>query len=77
MPRFLTYEHSDNHFEPACMTEEAFNTPEGRALADWADAWVWQEAPDEATALAQHNDMHDKWAADQEAGRPEQHTYTA
>jgi len=77
MPRYCTYEHSDNHFEPACMTEAVFATPAGRAIVDDADAYVWQEAPDEATALAQHNDLHDKWAADQEAGRPEAYTYTA
>jgi len=77
MPRYCTYEHEDNLLEPACMTEETFGTPEGRDLIDKANAYVWQEAPDEATALNQHNDMHDKWTADQEAGRPEQHTYTA
>ena len=75
MTRYCTYENEGNGFEPACMTEEVFNTPEGRKIIEEAGAFIWQEAPDEATALAQHNDLHDRWSADQEAGRPELHTY--
>ena len=37
--------------------------------------WIWQFAKDKATAIAQHYDKHDKWAADMNAGREEQVTY--
>ena len=74
MQRFVTYEHRDNGFDPAVMSEEEFEAG-GRALVEEADAYIWQYAPDAETALAQHNDKHDEWSADMEAGREEKQTY--
>ena len=75
LARFVTYEHRDNDFEPAAMAEEQANTPEGAAILDEADAYVWQFAESLEQALEQHNDKHDEWSADMQAARLGKTTY--
>lgn len=72
--RFCTYEHKDNAYEPAVMSQAEFDAG-GRITVDEADAFVWHFAPDAEAALKQHNAKFDEWSADVEAGRPEKRTY--
>jgi hypothetical protein len=66
---FTTYTDED----PQVLTEsEFFDTPKNDT--DWCE-WVWQYAPDRATALSQHQTKMDEYQADVEAGRTEKRTY--
>lgn len=55
MPLFLTFTHPDNNFRRACMTKAVYDTHAGRLIAGEADEFVWQHAPDAATALERHD----------------------
>jgi len=48
---------------------------EGQSLPDDCYEYVWQYAKDGAEAVSQHEEKHDLWAADMDAGQPEKHTY--
>lgn len=71
MARYLTYTtYADE--DPQALSEAEF--AEQGTLDDWAE-YVWQEAPDKATAIAQHAAKMDAYEADHVAGRPIKHTY--
>lgn len=72
--RFVTYTTNENN-DPQALTEAEFRDPATKWIdLDLAD-WVWQFAPDKATAIAQHETKLDLWRADLDAGRPERETY--
>jgi hypothetical protein len=64
--RFCTYMNGSN---------EISFIEEGQSLPDDWDEFVWQYAKDGAEAVSQHEEKHDLWAADMDAGQPEKHTY--
>ena len=64
--RFCTYMNGSNEIS---FIEEGQSLP-----ADW-DEFVWQYAKDGAEAVSQHEEKHDLWAADMDAGLPEKQTY--
>lgn len=64
---FTTYEDED----PQAMTEAEYRAA---GETDWAE-WVWQEAPDKASAVMQHAAKMEAYEADCSAGRPAAHTY--
>ena len=64
--RFCTYMDGSN---------EISFIEEGQSLPDDWDEFVWQYAKDGAEAVSQHEEKHDLWAADMDAGQPEKHTY--
>ena len=66
MKRFCTYEGSNHKIS---FIEEGQSLPDG-----WHE-YIWQYAKDGAEAVSQHEDKHDLWAADMDAGLPEKHTY--
>ncbi len=74
MERFCTYEHPDNCYEPAAMTQAEFDAG-GHFIIETAGDYVWQWAPDAATAVLRHVAKHDEWAEDVASGRPEKTAY--
>ena len=72
MPRFITFTTYDNEDVRALSEAEFWET---EANDTDMDEYIWQEAPDAETAIAQHFAKHDEWNADVRAGRPEKHTY--
>lgn len=75
--RFVTYEHQDNNFEPAVLSEVEYYADETNSvgLLNDSEAFVWQYAESPDQALKQHMSKHDEWHDDQEAGRTEKQTY--
>lgn len=67
--RYLTTEPTNG--EIAVFTE-ADNYKE--AVAD-AHCWIWQYAETPEQAIAQHIAKHEEWERDQNAGKPQKHTY--
>lgn len=70
MPRFVTFITYDDE-DPQVMTEEEYRAT---SAPDWSE-WVWQFAPDKATALTQHFLKMDAFEADCAASRPIPATY--
>jgi len=62
----------DGPVEAATVTEFFALPAEDRD--NWEE-WVWQDVPDKATAIARHDEAHERWHADQMADRAEQDTY--
>jgi hypothetical protein len=67
--RFCTYTSNSNGVNGVSFIEEGQSLPD-----DWEE-FVWQYAKDGAEAVIQHEEKHDLWAADMDAGQPEKHTY--
>ena len=71
MTRFVTYLPDDSD-DVHCLSEAEFSavkkTPEFDSFG-W-DEWVWQEAPDKETAIANHFVKMDEWHAN-----PDKETY--
>mgnify|MGYP003988090159 CR=1 FL=1 len=63
---FCTYEGSNHKIS---FIEEGQSLPDG-----WHE-YIWQYAKDGAEAVSQHEEKHDLWAADMDAGLPEKQTY--
>lgn len=72
MARFITFTTYEDE-DPQVMTE-AEREAAGEAFPDWAE-YVWQNAPDRETAIAQHAEKMNAYEADNNAGRPIQDTY--
>ena len=66
--RFCTYIVDSNDGVISFMEE-------GQSLPDDWQEFVWQYAKDGAEAVSQHEEKHDLWAADMDAGLPEKQTY--
>ncbi len=76
--RFMTYEARQNNYEIAAISEaewKALSSEARKALDDDIDCYIWQEAPDATTAIAQHIDKHTEWENDINSGRPPKDTY--
>ena len=67
--RFCTYTSNFNEVNEVSFIEEGQSLPD-----DWEE-FVWQYAKDGAEAVSQHDEKHDLWAADMDAGLPEKQTY--
>ncbi len=67
--RYLTIAQYDN-----TVTAHVESSDFKNELENAAD-WVWQYAPDEQTAIANHNIKHDEYCADVTAGKEPKHTY--
>lgn len=72
MQRYVTFTTYTDEDPKALTQAEFFDTSENDT--DWCE-WVWQYAPDKATAIAQHQTKMDEYEADVKAGRTEKHTY--
>ena len=75
MTLFVTFTTYDND-DPQAMTEAEFKAlaPDSADSADWAE-YVWQEAPDRATAILQHPAKMDAYEVDSKAGHVIHNTY--
>lgn len=73
MARFVTFTTYENE-DVQVLTHDQYRSLIPDQVPDW-DEWIWQEAPDPDTAIAQHETKLDEWRADLDEGRPEKFTY--
>lgn len=69
--RFVTY-IPEGHDDVFCLSEQEFRAHKATPEFDehgW-DEWVWQEAPDKDTAVANHFVKMDEWHSN-----PDRETY--